>query len=244
MMSSPSNKLTFEQAYPEAVAKVANFIQKQKDLASVEFAFMLNMAVVNKVKQGEFIKPPKRIVSPLNLETEAEELKFKEEISTGASETDQEDRASASSEFSEREVRVLDNSKVFTHLMDAITEFHDELRSLRFQCETSVEGEVVTRFVRSARAFIDLVLLHSSKNSRIHTNTAVAAVILQAGAHAKLPKSAITGFLSRYLNTANLNQKLSAVKQSSLFRTLASHARLHKHNVQSDAAATGHALAL
>jgi len=228
-MSLKGEKLTFEQAYPEAVAKVANFIQKQKEKTSFEFAFMLNHGIIQKVKQAEFMKPPTRIIVRQVLDSEQQDQKYKEEISTGDSDTESEDRGSETSDIHIQEVslKAIPISKV--KLQEALAVCLDQLKSKGGQANISVSGLIIEKFASLTRRMLELLFETTRRGSRTNTVHAVVAIMLLSSREAKLPRLAMLKLISAYLNTDKTSVKIRQVRRSSTYLGLVRQLRQQRH---------------
>lgn len=227
-------KLTFEEAYPEAVAKVVGFIHKQKALASFEFACMLNRGIINKVKQGDYMCPPPRQVC---LEAQSEECRYKEELSTGVSETDCEDRRSQSSEIQDELRDFAPNGAIFQpQLAEALTDCLDQLKSARYTTKFLLTEAMTCNFAMAARRGLASLTRLKTRSSRTKSKqNELLAVLILAARQAQLPKAVLVQLVADCLNSDNACTKIREIKSTGLYRALVGEERFHKHKVESSA---------
>jgi hypothetical protein len=230
-MSVKGEKLTFEQAYPEAIAKVATFIQKQKEIASFEFAFMLNHGIIQKVKQAEFMKPPPRIIARQDLDSEPEDQKYKEEISTGASDTESEDHGSETSDIHSQEVKLKINTISKVRLEEDLAVCLEQLRSKRAQAKIAVSGFIFEKFACITRQMLELFFETSKRSSRTNRADTSVAIMLLSAREAKLPRLAMLQLISSYLNTDKVSMKIRQVRRSRGYLALVRQVRQHRHRI-------------
>lgn len=233
MSNEHKAKLTFEEAYPAAVAKVMSFIEKQKQIASFEFAFMLNHNIIQKVKQGGYVKPPRREVTPSELEAHLQEFKSREEISTGVSEAgDTEDRGSVSSDSHDSETLCKNDAIIEMEFTEVLADCLDHLKSKQSQAKLPICSQLVEAFAHRCKDLFELVLQLKENSSRIPKTQAIIAVLVLAAKQRGLPSKVIMEMIGQHLKTEKALSQVVAVKRSKLFKVLAVKARLHQRKPQ------------
>lgn len=236
MIGAQSAKLTFEEAYPEAVAKVLGFIHRQKAMASFEFACMLNRGIINKVKQGEYPCPPPRQIC---LQAPAEQCRCKEDLSTGASETDCEERRSQISEVQEVLPEFSPNDAIFQpQLVEALADCVDQLKSAGYTSKFVLQEAQTCAFAMAARRSLASLLCLKTRSSRTQKKpNQLLAVLVVAARQAQLPKAVLVQLVADCLNSDNPSAKIREVKSTRLYRALVGKDRLCKHKAESSGGA-------
>src|SRR3990167_2572493 len=233
MSNEAKTKSTFEEAYPAAVAKVRSFIEKQKEITSFEFAFMLNHRIIQKVKQGEYMKPPPRTVAANELEVSSEEFKCKEELSTGVSEAgDTEDRGSVSSDSHDSDTLTKNDAILRPQFSEALADCVDHLKSKKSQSRLPICGREIDGFTQRWKDLFELVIQLKGSSSRIHKTQAIVAVLLLAAKQIHLPRKLVTDIIGQHLRTERVLAEVIAVKRSKLFKVLVGKARLLQRKAQ------------
>lgn len=216
-----NQKLTFEEAYPAAVAKVISFVEKQKEIVSFEFAYMLNRTTIHKVKQGIYMTPPQRVVTKMDVEHPLEDFRSKEEISTGVSEAgDSEDRGSVSSDS--QDFQAVSKYDAITRLefTEVVADCVDQLRSYKSKVKQPICDQLVEAFADRCKELFELVLQPNKKSSRIPRRQAILACLVLAGKKTGMPTNIITDMISQHLKTEKALRQVIAVKRSKLFKSL------------------------